>query len=149
MSFDDDLEFGKEGETKVRQILESSGIFEQILDCSNDKYFQEKDIDFLALASDGHIAKCEVKNDRTAHKTGNIVFEQRTNGNLGCLAKTEADYIFYVLAGNSRIYCFNAEQMRQYIKRKRFRPVRMGDNATGYLLKIKELIRDKQIRRIK
>ena len=57
MSFAEDLSFGREGEAIVRNLLESSGNFDYVIDCSNDKYFQEKDIDLLALAMDGHIAK--------------------------------------------------------------------------------------------
>ena len=73
MSFAEDLEYGKKGEQLVRHILESSQKFSAIWDCSDDKYFQGKDIDILALAMDGHIAKYEVKTDRQAHKTGNQV----------------------------------------------------------------------------
>ena len=113
MSFAEDLSFGREGEVIVRNLLESSGNFDNVIDCSNDKYFQEKDIDLLALATDGHIAKYEVKTDRMAHETGNIAFEIKTSGNIGCLAKTEADFVMYYIEGNGRLYCFNAEQMRR------------------------------------
>lgn len=148
MSFAEDLSFGREGEAVVRNLLESSGNFDYVIDCSNDKYFQQKDIDVLALVNDGHIAKYEVKTDRKAHETGNIAFELATNGNIGCLAKTEADYVMYYIEGNGKLYCFNARQMRQYLERHRFKLYRMGDNAEGYLLNINMLLRDKQIRRI-
>lgn len=148
MSFAEDLSFGREGEAVVRNLLESSGNFEAIWDCSSDKYFQERDIDLLGIASDGHIAKYEVKTDRMAHETGNLVFEVKTSGNVGCLAKTDADYVMYYVEGNDKVFCFNAEQMRRYLKRNRFKLYRMGDNAEGYLLNINQLLRDKQIRRI-
>jgi len=148
MSFAEDLSFGREGEAVVRNLLESSGNFESIIDCSNDKYFQQKDIDVLALVNDGHIAKYEVKTDRKAHETGNIVFEIKTNGNIGCLAKTEADFVMYYIEGNDRVYCFNAEQMRRYLRQNRFKLYRMGDNAEGYLLNINQLLRDRQLKRI-
>lgn len=148
MSFAEDLSFGREGEAVVRNLLESSGNFDYVIDCSNDKYFQQKDIDVLALVNDGHIAKYEVKTDRKAHETGNIAFELTTNGNIGCLAKTEADYVMYYIEGNGKLYCFNARQMRRYLRHNRFKLYRMGDNAEGYLLNINMLLRDKQIRRI-
>lgn len=148
MSFAEDLSFGREGESIVRNLLESSGNFDNVWDCSNDKYFQQKDIDLLGIASDGHIAKYEVKTDRMAHKTGNIAFEITTSGNIGCLAKSEADFVMYYIEGNGRLYCFNTEQMRQYLKRDRFKLYRMGDSAEGYLLGINRLLRDKQIKRI-
>lgn len=148
MSFAEDLSFGGEGEAVVRDLLESSGNFDYVIDCSNDKYFQQKDIDVLALVNDGHIAKYEVKTDRKAHETGNIAFELATNGNIGCLAKTEADYVMYYIEGNGKLYCFNARQMRQYLERHRFKLYRMGDNAEGYLLNINQLLRDRQLKRI-
>lgn len=149
MSFDEDLSFGKEGEIIVRQVLESSGHFDLTIDCSNDAYFQQKDIDLLGIASDGgHIAKYEVKTDRKAHETGNIAFEIATNGNIGCLAKTEADFVMYYIERNGKLYCFNARQMRQYLERHRFKLYRMGDNAEGYLLNINKLLRDRQLKRI-
>ena len=148
MSFAEDLSFGREGEVIVRNLLESSDVFENVCDCSNDKYFQGKDIDLLGIASDGHIAKYEVKTDKMAHETGNIAFEVKTSGNIGCLAKTEADFVMYYIEGNGKLYCFNAEQMRRYLRANRFKLYRMGDNAEGYLLSIKMLLRDKQIRRI-
>lgn len=148
MSFAEDLSFGREGEAIVRNLLESSGNFDAVWDCSVDKYFQERDIDLLGIASDGHIAKYEVKTDRMAHETGNLVFEVKTSGNVGCLAKTEADYVMYYVEGNDKVFCFNAEQMRRYLKRNNFKLYRMGDNAEGYLLNINQLLRDKQIRRI-
>ncbi len=148
MSFAEDLSFGREGEAVVRNLLESSGNFDYVIDCSNDKYFQQKDIDVLALVNDGHIAKYEVKTDRKAHETGNIAFELATNGNIGCLAKTEADYVMYYIERNGKLYCFNARQMRQYLERHRFKLYRMGDNAEGYLLNINQLLRDRQLKRI-
>lgn len=148
MSFADDLKDGKKGEELVRYLLESSGKFESVWDCSDDKYFQSKDIDILALTKDGHIAKYEVKTDRQAHETGNIVWEQKTSGNIGCFAKTESDYILYYLVGNGKLYCFKTTSMRQFVKEHKTRLIRMGDNAEGYLLNIMELLRQRQITRI-
>lgn len=149
MSFAEDLEYGKKGEQLVRHILESSQKFSAIWDCSDDKYFQGKDIDILALAMDGHIAKYEVKTDRQAHKTGNIAYETKTGGGgLGCLEKTECDFIMYYTAGNGRLYCMETKKIREYIAKKRPKRIRMGDNALGYLLEIKDLIKERRIVRV-
>ena len=148
MSFAEDLSEGKLGEKIVRSVLESSGKFESVWDCSDDKYFQSKDIDLLGIAYDGHIAKYEVKTDRQAHETGNIVWEQTTSGNIGCFEKSESDFIMYYIEGNGRLYCFDTAKMRAFVKRKNQRLIRMGDNAEGYLLNINELIRAKMLTRI-
>jgi len=148
MAFAEDLKDGKRAEELVRFQLQSAGIFEDIWDCSDDKYFQSKDIDILALKKDGGIAKIEVKADRKAHETGNLVWEQKTSGNIGCFAKTDADFIVYYLVGDGRTYIFKPNTMREYITKRNQRLVKMGDNAEGYLLNIMELIKNKQIMRI-
>lgn len=67
MSWAEDLETGKEGERVVRSLLESSGNVRNIIDCSADEYFQEKDIDFMAEMTNGKVIKYEVKTDTKAH----------------------------------------------------------------------------------
>ena len=148
MAFADDLKDGKKGEELVRYLLESSGKFASVWDCSDDQYFQSKDIDILAQTEDGHIAKYEVKTDRKAHETGNIVWEQKTSGNIGCFAKTESDYIMYYLVGDGRLYCFKTADMRKFVQDRRQKLVKMGDNAEGYLLNIVELVKNKKLTRI-
>ena len=148
MSFADDLKDGKKGEQLVQHLLESSGRFVSVWNCSDDKYFQSKDIDLMGITEDGRIAKYEVKTDRQAHETGNIVWEQTTSGNIGCFAKTESDYIMYYIAGNGRLYCFKTDSMRRYVQKRKTRLIHMGDNAQGYLLNIGELLKAKQMTRI-
>lgn len=148
MSFNADLQDGKKAEELVRFLLQESGKFNDIWDCSDDKYFQDKDIDILAMNSDGHISKIEVKCDRQAHQTGNLVWEEKTSGNIGCFAKTEADFMMYYIVGDGRLYMFKPKEMFGYITRSKKRLIPMGDNAEGYLLNIKELIKNKQLTRI-
>jgi hypothetical protein len=148
MSFAEDLQDGKKAEELVRFKLSQTGKFEAIWDCSDDKYFQSKDIDILALKPDGGIAKIEVKADRQAHRTGNLAWEQKTSGNIGCFAKTEADYIMYYVVGNGELYIFQPKELRRYIEQSHKRMFPMGDNAEGYLLNIKALFKEGTIRRI-
>jgi len=148
MSFAEDLQDGKKAEELVRFKLSQTGKFVGIWDCSDDKYFQSKDIDILALKPDGGIAKIEVKADRQAHRTGNLAWEQKTSGNIGCFAKTEADYIMYYVVGNGELYIFQPKELRRYIEQSHKRMIPMGDNAEGFLLSIKELLKEGKIRRI-
>lgn len=148
MSFADDLKDGKKGEQLVQHLLESSGRFVSVWNCSDDKYFQSKDIDLMGLTEDGHITKYEVKTDRQAHQTGNIVWEQTTSGNIGCFAKTESDFIMYYISGNGRLYCFRTQAMRDFVKNRHARLIRMGDSAEGYLLNISQLLKEKRMTRI-
>lgn len=148
MPFATDLNDGKKAEELVRFKLSQIGKFVEIWDCSDDEYFQSKDIDILALKPDGRIVKIEVKADRKAHETGNLVWEQKTSGNIGCFAKTEADFIMYYTIGNGSLYIFKPKELRRYIERSNLPLKRMGDNAEGYLLNIKELLKAKQIREV-
>ena len=75
MPFDEDLIYGEYGERIAWISLLESARTRQVLDVRKDKYFQERDIDFLQLDVDNKVNKIEVKTDRQAHKTGNIVFE--------------------------------------------------------------------------
>lgn len=148
MSFEEDLEYGRIGENVARFILESSSKIRAIIDCSNDSYFQQRDIDYLAERKDGRILKCEVKTDRLAHRTGNIVWEKTTCGNIGCLEKTIADIIFYYLSENKKMYIFAPSPVRRYIAKTQPEVIKMGDGATGYLLKINELLNKQLLREV-
>lgn len=148
MSFAVDLHDGKKAEELVRFKLSQTGKFVGIWDCSDDKYFQEKDIDILALKPDGGIVKIEVKADRQAHRTGNLALEQKTSGNIGCFAKTEADYMMYYVIENGSLYIFEPSTMRRYIKRCNMPLKRMGDNAEGYLPSIKKLLKEGMIKEV-
>lgn len=148
MSFAVDLQDGKKAEELVRFKLSQTGKFVGIWDCSDDSYFQTKDIDILALKEDGGIVKIEVKADRQAHRTGNLAWEQKTSGNIGCFAKTEADFIMYYTIGDGSLYIFKPKELRRYIERKHMKLKRMGDNAEGYLLNIKELLKEGKIKEV-
>lgn len=135
-NFQKDLEAGEEGEKITYSLLSKSPQNKAVLDVRKDPYFQELDIDFLAKKHSGIIIKYEVKTDRQAHKTGNIVFEKTTSGNIGCLEKSHADYILYYLSETKTMYGFWLDDIRRYIKETNPKIINMGDAATGYLLSI-------------
>lgn len=139
MSFAEDLECGKRGERIARAVLAASARINHIIDCSNDEYFQNLDIDLLAERNDGRVLKIEVKTDRQAHRTGNIAWEKTTAGHIGCLEKSHADYILYYLSETNRLMIFEPRAVKNFIARNQPTLRRMGDFAMGYLLNIKEL----------
>lgn len=147
-NFKKDLEAGEIGEEVAFRILSSSHQTKSILDVRKDPYFQNLDIDFLVEKYSGIVIKYEVKTDRQAHKTGNIVFEKTTSGNIGCLEKSHADYILYYLSETQAMYGFWLSAIRKYIKTTKPRIIEMGDAATGFLLKIAELEQKKLMTRI-
>lgn len=135
-NFQKDLKTAEEGEEVAYSLLLKSPQNKAVLDVRKDPYFQELDIDFLAEKHSGIILKYEVKTDRQAHKTGNIVFEKTTSGNIGCLEKSHADYILYYLSETKIMYGFWLDDIRRYIKETNPKIINMGDAATGYLLSI-------------
>lgn len=147
-NFKEDLTEGEKGEELVLQLLTKSPQNKAVIDVRKDIYFQDLDIDFLAEKHSGVVIKYEVKTDRLAHKTGNLVYEETTSGNIGCLAKSHADYILYYLSQSNELYGFWLIDMRNYIKETQPELVRMGDNAEGYLLKIKDLTSKEIIRKV-
>lgn len=147
-NFRQDLKIAEEGENIAYSLLLKSPQNRAVLDVRKDPYFQELDIDFLAEKYSGIIIKYEVKTDRKAHETGNIVFEKTTSGHIGCLEKSHADYILYFLSQSRELYGFWLDDIRQYIKRTNPNIINMGDAATGYLLKISDLEKNKVIKKV-
>ncbi len=140
MPFWEDLTFGKSGEHIAWLDLLESPKTKQVLDVRFDPYFKEKDIDFLQLDFENNVNKIEVKADRKAHDTGNIVFETKSKASEGCLARSEADYIYYYIENTKEVLVLKVDALKGFIKHTLPREIPMGDNARGYLLNIQDLI---------
>lgn len=137
--FNKDKSFGRVGEEVAWLDFLQSPKVRNVLDVREDGYFKDKDIDFLVLKPDNQISKVEVKTDSKGHRTGNLAFETKTNGNIGCLMKSEADWIYYYLEASGESYMVDLRKLRQYITQIRPEEVAMGDNARGYLIKLTDL----------
>ena len=140
MAFNEDLRYGETGEHIAWVQLLESPKTRQVLDVRKDPYFQEKDIDFLQLDVKNNVNKIEVKTDRQAHKTGNIAFETKSNSNEGCLARSEADFIYYYIPEVREVIVIKLDMLKGFIIHTKPKEVNMGDNAKGYLLNINDLI---------
>ena len=79
MGFHSDNEIGNKGENIIFNYLLNHSSTINLVDVSKDKWFQQFDIDFLQVTADGDINKIEVKTDRIADKTGNMVYEKYSN----------------------------------------------------------------------
>ena len=145
MAFDECLMTGGYGEHAVWNILTNQPKVRVIVDVRKDKRFQAKDIDFLVEDEKQQFTSVEVKTDFKAHETGNIVYELTTSGNVGCFEKTQADYIAYFVPKTKQVHMINVKALRWYIEQVKPSEIRMGDNATGYLIPIANLIKAKVI----
>lgn len=140
MPFEEDLIYGETGEHVAWVSLLESPKTRQVLDVRKDRYFQDKDIDFLQLDFNNNVNKIEVKTDRQAHETGNIVFETKSNSNEGCLARSEADYIYYYIEKTKEVIILRLKELKGFIIHTKPKEVPIGDNARGCLLDIQKLI---------
>ena len=140
--FSDDLKFGKQGEEKIYQYLLTHPNTKYVIDTSDDIFFQSLDIDFLWQTKNNKIYKLEIKTDRLADKTKNIIYEYYSNKTYqteGCFEKTEADYILYYIINENYFYNLNVKKLRQYVneKKDKLKIKYMGDDALGYIIPIR------------
>ena len=146
--FDDCIKNGGYGEHAVWNLLTSRETVRSVVDVRNDRGFQEKDIDFLVENFNRQFTAIEVKTDFKAHETGNIVYELTTGGNAGCFEKTEADFILYFVPRKKVVYMIDVQRLRAYVHNSHFNEVKMGDDATGFLIPIADLEQAKVIRQV-
>lgn len=144
--FEQSLKEGESGEHVVWNVLQKSSRVRSIVDVRQDKSFQAQDIDFLIENTDRQFTPIEVKTDFKAHETGNIIYEASTSGHLGCFEKTKAKYVYYYIPAEKVIHMIDVVALRTYIHKVRPEERKMGDNATGFLLPIKDLINAKVIK---
>ena len=144
MGFHKDNIVGQNGENIIYDYLWKHKSTLKIVDVTKDEWFQQFDIDFLQIDIQGNINKIEVKTDRMADKTGNMVYEVWSDKRFyskGCFEKTEADYIFYYLINTNILYIFNTQELREWVleHQHNLKLVDMGDFALGYIIPLNDL----------
>ena len=144
MSFNSDIQVGNKGENIIYDYLMNHPSTDILINVSNDSWFQQFDIDFIQVDGDGDVNKIEVKTDRLADKTGNMVYEVWSDKRFyskGCFEKTEADYIFYYLINTNILYIFDTQELREWVleHQHNLKLVDMGDYALGYIIPFNDL----------
>lgn len=107
------LEIAKAGEKIVADIFKKEGY--TIKDVSDNKEWQESDVDLLIYKNNKPIYKIEVKTDEKALETSNIFIETKSNRGLGWIWKTEADYI-YIVIPNTKVYVLYRDEFVAWFK---------------------------------
>ena len=143
--FSESLKEGEIGEHVVWNILQKHANIRSVIDVRQDKGFQEQDIDFLVENIHRQFFTIEVKTDFKAHETGNLVYELSSNGHIGCFERTQAKYIMYYIPASKIVHMIDVEKLRTYIHKNRPEERQMGDNATGFLIPLQDLKREKVI----
>ena len=144
MGFHKDNIVGQNGENIIYDYLMNHPSTDSVINVSNDTWFQQFDIDFIQVDGNGGVNKIEVKTDRLADKTGNMVYEywsDRRTFSVGCFEKTQADYIFYYLINTKVLYIFNTQKLREWVHKRKDKlwQTCMGDFALGYVIPLNEL----------
>lgn len=167
--------YGPIGERRLMEMLKEKGhkfedvsdvkefrIFDiDILQYNNDETNSEKVLDAYYMGKTTSAADAiayEVKTDTYGLISRNIVFEDLSNSNSGCMARTKADYLFYVFVDkNNEIveeYLINVKKLRWWLMSNfskinqcdylQSRSMRRGQDNTGiFLINIDHLINDK------
>lgn len=146
-----DKNLGRLGEIRIKNHMSSYSNVTEVRDISSSRRGIDDDIDFEIVYTDGHISTLEVKTDLMAHMTGNMVYEELSNKNPGCFARTKADHIAYMLEATGETYILHPERFRALIaevkenqekaKELGIRATRMGQGAYGYLIPITSIIK--------
>lgn len=151
--FQESLNIGELGEGMTWQYLSSQPNIKQVIDVRNDKrYFQNEDVDFLVITNQNDVYKVEVKSDQLMYKTSNIFYELTTSGNIGCFEKTKADVIYYYDVVQRILYQLDIKKLKKYISERKIRfnfKNQGGDSATGYTIKVDDLINADILKKIK
>ena len=142
--FNSDVQVGNKGENIIYDYLMNHPSTDNVMDVSKSWWFQQFDIDFIQIDGDGDVNKIEVKTDRMADRTGNMVYEVYSDKRfytLGCFEKTKADYIFYYLINTNILYIFNTQELREWVleHQHNLKLVDMGDYALGYIIPLNDL----------
>ena len=144
MGFHYDNKIGNKGENIIYDYLLNHPSTIKLMDVTKDEWFQQFDIDFIQQDIFHNINKIEVKTDRLADKTGNMVYEIWSDKRVyskGCFEKTEADYIFYYLINTRMLYIFKTIDLRAWIRlhESNLKQTDMGDSAFGFVIRLGDL----------
>lgn len=112
------LRTAKIGEEIVADIFKKDGY--TIQDVSENKEWQESDVDLLVYKNNKLVHKIEVKTDEKALETGNVFIETKSNQSLGWVWKTEADYI-YIVIPNIKIYVLYKDEFVAWFRENMYR----------------------------
>lgn len=107
---------GQIGEIAIIKWLENNPKVESVEDVTNDKFFQNLDIDLLVHNVDKRDYSVEIKTD--TYVSGNFFFEVISNEEYqteGCLMKSQANYLFYFFLKTKILYIINLDKFRKFV----------------------------------
>lgn len=132
--------FGKAGEEEVLDFLSNSGVLtglKKIKNVTQDKEYQQKDIDAILYFENGKEFTAEIKTDSYSD-SNNIVYEvwsSKEDQIPGCMYVCQADYLYYYFPGNGELYQLKMDKYREWVEknaaRKNFREISVRNTYWG------------------
>lgn len=119
--FKDSILVGEEGERIITSYLQGLTNISAIKDVRDMDDFRDMDIDLVLKTIEGEIISIEIKTD--TYDTGNLFYEYLScieTGILGCMEKTQADYIFYYFTKTKELYILPVPQFREWVHKKTY-----------------------------
>lgn len=113
--FNKSLELGKKGEQVIREFFESSLTVSRYEDVSENKEYQDKDIDGIVWMKSGIPLTVELKTDK--YTSGNIFYETASCVEFhtqGCMDKTQAECLCYYFPNFQCMYCIRMDEYRKW-----------------------------------
>ena len=122
-NFNESINIGNYGEQIIKYYFENNPNIADVIDVSQDKRYQDKDIDFLVKLKSGENISIELKTD--TYDTGNIFYESISNEEhnvLGCMIKSRAKCLFYYFIKTKELYIIDFKSYKEWVNKnsKRF-----------------------------
>lgn len=106
---------GDVGEEVIIKYLKQQKDVAEVECVRDSKEHREKDIDIILTRKDGSVETIEIKTD--SYKSGNLFYETYScieTGSIGCLEKTEANYIYYYFIKTRELYVLKTDSFRRW-----------------------------------
>lgn len=174
--------YGKIGEDDLVSLLQPSDKTVEIINVGNNENFFDYDIDIIQMTLPGYtidnvldllrmnsIQKIpfahtyEVKTDTVSISSRNVVYEILSHDNPGCLAKSKAEFIYYVFLDRedniAERYILNLKEWRRWLREhsddcnkstflRTFNFNRTNDKCFNFLCNIEKLVEDNVAKKI-
>lgn len=149
-NFNETNAIGQQGETIMIEQLVLSGY--AVKDVRDVRDYQAKDIDLIATKGDRTLT-FEMKTDTFMTTRHNFFFETVSNAEydvVGCMFKTEADFLLYYPVGQQLMYCMNMPKYRAFavahkdqwreLRTHNQRPNGQTTTTVGWLIPVPQII---------
>ena len=115
-NFNKSIKTGDFGEQIIKNYFKNNPNIIDVIDVSQDKQYQDKDIDFLVKLKSGEDISIELKTD--TYDTGNIFYEAISNKEynvLGCMIKSKAKCLFYYFIKTKELYIIDFKAYKKWV----------------------------------